>query len=312
MNGPVALICVNYGSSHLLADNFAPLAADQAVHGVVVDNLSSAEERARAQSLAEANGWRLLTPDGNLGFGQAVNLAVAELRDDFNRFVVINPDATMSLEALARLVEAASGAEPTLAAPKIQRPDGSDWFTGSDLYLADGSIRASAKRPPGAEVRAWLTGAVLAFDLRTWDLVGGFDDDYFLYWEDVDLCWRLEDAGARLRVVGDAIAVHSEGGTQAHGGLSRSGQAKSAIYYYYNIRNRLLFGAKHLPRARWRQWLRHTPRVSWQILLQGGRRQFLSRQAPIIPLVRGMVEGVRLGRRIRRTQSASGEGSGSS
>src|SRR5690606_40890410 len=50
-----------------------------------------------------------------------------------------------------------------------------------------------------------------------WEETGGFDEDYFLYWEDVDFALRVDDAGGALRLVESATAVHDEGGTQGGG-----------------------------------------------------------------------------------------------
>ncbi len=183
----------------------------------------------------------------------------------------------------------------TLAAPTILRPDGSTWFRGSDLYLADGRIRSAARRAqhPGQATEPWLTGACLLVTDELWTRVGGFSDDYFLYWEDVDLSRKVVEAGGSLRVVEDAVAVHAEGGTQSAGHES-AGQAKSGTYYYHNIRNRLLYGARHLDAATLRRWRLLTPVIAYEVLLQGGRRQFAHPVAPVSAAVRGILDGYRL------------------
>lgn len=124
-----------------------------------------------------------------------------------------------------------------------------------------------------------------------WEELGGFDEEYFLYWEDVDLSVRATRIGAALIVETGATAVHDEGGTQ-HGH-----EQKSDLYYYFNIRNRLLFAARNLPPADIRRWLRSTPAESWQILLRGGRRQFLRRTGPWRAALRGTRDGRRYARR---------------
>ena len=150
----------------------------------------------------------------------------------------------------------------------------------------------------------WLSGACLLVSRELWGRVGGFDEDYFLYWEDVDLSVRVSRAGGRLVVERTATAVHDEGGTQRLDvpgdpldvGSSRSGVAsrgKSEAYYYYNIRNRLLFAAKHLePRDR-RRWTRTSYAGAKQILLRGGRRQFLRPVKPMRAAIRGSLDGVK-------------------
>ena len=87
--------------------------------------------------------------------------------------------------------------------------------------------------------RTWQTGACFLATIAMWDVVGGFDDDYFMYWEDIDLSWRWREAGGALLLRADATAVHDAGGTQ-------SGAGKSSLYVYFNCRNRLLFARKRL------------------------------------------------------------------
>lgn len=129
--------------------------------------------------------------------------------------------------------------------------------------------------------------------LDLWRRVGGFDPDYFLYWEDVDLCRRVVEAGGRVSVDETAVVTHAEGGTHGHTGSART---KSPIYYYYNIRNRMLYAAKHLPPAGRRRWALTSPWVAYQVLLQGGRRQFAHPRKSLWPALRGVLDGLRCGR----------------
>ena len=128
----------------------------------------------------------------------------------------------------------------------------------------------------------------MAFGRELFDGIGGYDEQYFLYWEDVDFSIRAGRAGAHLQVRDDLIAQHDEGGTQGE----RQGRAKSNAYYRYNCRNRLLFAARHLGVRRRVDWMMLTPRESWQILLDGGRRQLLHSPRPLFATVRGSVEGL--------------------
>ena len=195
----------------------------------------------------------------------------------------------------------------TLAGPRVVDAAGRTWSAGTDLYLASGAMLATRKRPAG-EVRVfgWLSGACLAFHEQLWDAVGGFDDDYFLYWEDVDFCWRAAEAGARLVVLDEATAVHDEGGTQQAVGPS----GLSETYYYSNIRNRLVFAAKHLDPEDRRRWRRSSIREAYAILLRGGRRQLLRSVRPWRAAIRGTLDGLRWMRRAERTDRSGAERAG--
>lgn len=295
------VVVVNYGSHALLADTLvATLAADPSARAVVVDNYSGDGERDAVVRLAAEQGWAVELPDTNLGFGGGMNLGVARaLRDGATRVLLLNPDAVVRPGGLAALGAALDRDPLTMAAPVVVRPDGSPFSSGTtDLSLLDGTMRATRRRPAGstAPVLEWLSGACLALTAELWAATGGFDDRYFLYWEDVDLSLRVQRAGGSLTVVADAEAVHDEGAT--HDDASRS-RAKSATYYYFNIRNRLLFAALHLDAAHVRRWVRTAPRAARAVVLQGGRRQLVTSPDPWRSAVRGTWDGLVLVRRER-------------
>lgn len=305
-----AVVVVNYGSSALLAEHLTRLTRNApGLVTVVVDNPTTSAERSSLQSLATAEGWYLVEPPTNLGFGAGVNAGIElAVASGATRFVILNPDAELLPPAAAALFAACSADPAALVAPRILRPDGSLWFGGSDLYLDDGRIRSRRRRladVPLDRIEPWLTGACLAVDLTLWRRIGGFSDEYFLYWEDVDLSHKVVSVGGRLLVLDEVTAVHAEGGTQAPG-QTASGQAKSDLYYYYNIRNRLVFGALHLSETDEAAWRRATAAVSREVLLQGGRRQFVTRPSILWTAMRAIRDGRRLAARIRSGRSPRG------
>jgi GT2 family glycosyltransferase len=303
----LAVVVVNFGSSSLLRRNLAPLARsliDATI--VVVDNFSTAEERAAVRALGAAEGWTVDLAEGNRGFGAGMNRGVEVAgRLGARFFLLLNPDAVLAAADVDALLRRVRRRPDALVAPRIVRPDGSLWSEGDDLYLDDGRIRAVRRRGdhPEAPVRPWLSGACLLLSEELWRRVGGFDERYFLYWEDVDLSWRVVAAGGELEICDDASATHDEGGTQGTRRRFAEG-SKSNTYYYYNVRNRLLFGAIHLTDDELRRWLRVTRRVSREILLQGGRRQFLVHPlGPLSAMRRGMRDGRRVAAGRLRGQS---------
>ncbi|RUR03472.1 glycosyltransferase family 2 protein [Labedella endophytica] len=303
-----AVIVVNYGSSSLLAENLTVLTrAAPGIVAVVVDNYTDPLERENLRHLAAAEGWHVDEPPINLGFGVGMNRGVEAARAlGASRYLLLNPDAIIEVDAAAALFERVRETPNALVAPKILRPDGTVWFAGSDLYLDDGRIRSRRRRLDGVpleRIEPWLTGACLAVSQELWEATGGFSDDYFLYWEDVDLSHRVVATGGELVLLDEVTAEHAQGGTQA-AGHSSAGEPKSATYYYYNIRNRLLFAALHLEDADYRSWLSHSRAVAWEILLQGGRRQLLQSTAPLGAALRGLRDGRRLARRARRARHA--------
>lgn len=292
----LGIIVVNYASSGLLKENLtATAAAVPDAKIIVVDNLSTLEERTLVEELCADQGWHLIAMADNAGFGGGVNAGAAAAFGELGAtdVLLLNPDAHIDARSTTALAEATSD-QMTLASPRVEDTHGRTWFAGMDVYLDDGSMGGPRRRreQPDARRLPWLSGACLWIPRRLWELLGGFRDDYFLYWEDVDISVRASRAGARLVVVDEAVAVHDEGGT--HRSAKQRSEAKSELYYYYNIRNRLLFAALLLDRDDADAWSRTARSNAWQVLLRGGRRQFLR---PIPPL-RAAWRGVRDGRRL--------------
>jgi GT2 family glycosyltransferase len=208
------------------------------------------------------------------------------LREGATSLLLLNPDARVDPADVVRLIDQVETHTGLLLAPQIVTPDGSPWMSGTlDLRLADGTVGSSRRRPHGAEVMIWVSGAVMAMSTELWERIGGFDDDYFLYWEDIDLCRRVHEVGGEVRVDESVVAVHDEGGTHADGG----GRAKSEAYYYYNIRNRAVFASKWLSKSDQRRWKWTTPRTAKAVLYRGGRRQFVQSIKPWRGYVRGVI-----------------------
>lgn len=296
---PFAVVVVSYGSSALLERNLTrtqdAVAADEIV---VVDNFSSDDERLRMRELAAARRWTLVESAVNSGFGGGANVGIAAaLALGAGDVLLLNPDASIDGTAVAELRRASGEDGMAVVSPVVRDPQGRVWFGGADLYLDDGRTRGAAKRDlhPGAERWEWLSGACLWIPQEVWNAVGGFDEEYFLYWEDVDFSRRVIAAGGRLAVAERAAAIHDEGGT--HRDAGQTGRAKSSVYYYYNIRNRMLFASKHLDEEGLRRWRRSIPSSAWEILLRGGRRQFAH---PAVPL-KAAWSGMRDARRIARS-----------
>lgn len=310
VHGRLAVVVVNYASARLLERNLVLVerearAVDEEALVVVVDNWAGAAEREAAVAVAKAHGWTLITPETNSGFGGGVNIGVTRaLADGATDVLVINPDAHIDRVSLGRLASVTSASRTTLASPVITDSEGRTWFAGIDLLLDDGTMRARRKRraDDARPYEPWLSGACLWITREVWALSGGFDDEYFLYWEDVDFSRRVVSAGGRLVLVEEATAVHDEGGTQrAEPQLAR---AKSEGYYFYNIRNRMLYAVRHLDDEAVHRWRRSIPRTAREVILRGGRRQLLHSAAPL----RAYVRGVREARRIARLSGTESKG----
>lgn len=290
------MLVVNYGSHELIADNLArSLDTDYAGLVIVVDNFTTMEEQRAMQELASSEGWTCVPSGTNLGFGGGMNLAARTATNlGARELLLLNPDAYIDRQSIAILHERVALNDLALVAPLVLRPDQRVFSELTDLYLDRGESRARSKRSPDvpeSRVTPWVSGACFAISARLWDLIGGFDEDYFLYWEDIDLCARAAASGATIDVDERARAVHEPGSTQTDDPGRR---IKSPEYYYYNIRNRLMYASKHLDPADTKRWRRLTVGTAYRVLLRGGRRQFLRPAGSILPAIRGIRDGLRL------------------
>jgi GT2 family glycosyltransferase len=281
----LGVVVVSFGSHDLLERNLATIAPGVTNRRViVVDNRSTEAERDACAAVAGRHGWTLLTPAGNLGFGTAVNLAVDRAFDEgCDRVLLLNPDVDIDATAIDALVREGERRPDTIISPRLVRPDGTTWFAGGQIDLQTGFTRTRPDQPQQGPDR-WLTGACLLIDRSTWSSLGGFDDRYFLYWEDVDLTQRQLRRGGELAIVDDVVATHSVGATQ-------QAEGKSPLYCYFNTRNRLLFAVRHLPVAARLRWLRRSPAYAWRTAMLGGRRDALRRPALIWASLRGTAAG---------------------
>jgi GT2 family glycosyltransferase len=289
----LAVVVVSYGGPALLERHTTQVAAAlRPAKIIVVDNHSIDANRDVVRALCEREGWTGVFPGTNTGFGAGCNLgAAAALAEGAEVLLFLNPDATIDAESAVRLMAAVEAEPLLLAGPTVLGPGGEVASEGLDLDLDTGMMRPWRRRceHPGAETLPWVTGACFAVTRELWEQVSGFDERYFLYWEDVDLCARVQALGGRVAVIDEAIATHSGGGTQR----AEGSRAKSPAYYYFNIRNRALFARTWLSQERQRSWRRGAVGAAYEILMRGGRRQLLHPVRPVSAVVRGLRDGRR-------------------
>lgn len=306
-HGPrVGVVVVNFASHQLLESALDGVSGTDVFCPVVVDNYSGDDERAATEQLCQRRGWTFVGLDDNRGFGAGCNAgAVAAQRIGCEILVFLNPDAVIDESTALALRRHVQHHHDHMAAPLVVDSSGAVVFRGSLIDLRSGRLGRGHRsgQPEAADsslpAQPWLTGACFALTALAYDRLGGFDEDYFLYWEDVDLSWRAQKMGLTLRVREDLRVLHDEGGTQGASGH----RAKSRYYYFYNCRNRLVFAAKNLTAADTRRWVLSTPRESWQIYLRGGRRQLISQPRGFVSIVTGSLSGVREVLRHRRRRA---------
>lgn len=261
----VTALVVSFNSGHCLAALGAGLQGLAQV--IVVDNASNDDTLAQAaRHLPQA---RLLAQTRNLGFGAANNLGWRAAETEF--VLLINPDCLCSAEAIAQLVRTAD-AHPnaSVVAPQLLGRRGD--LDISYRWRADGW----ASRGPGADgpcCVGFVSGAVMLIRRAALQRVDGFDESFFLYYEDEDLCLRLLDQFGPILVDPASEVQH----------LSRSSVAgphrlqAEFIRGFHHIQSKFLFRRKHLGRQtgvaqRWRYGLTALAESLLRIILLDARR----------------------------------------
>ncbi|WP_051755793.1 glycosyltransferase family 2 protein [Nocardia sp. NRRL WC-3656] len=171
----------------------------------------------------------LLRTGGNIGYGGAVNRAVAELDPDIEYVIIANPDVRWGTDSIDQLL-AAARRWPRAGAlgPLIHEPDGSIYPSARRVPgLLDGAGHAilgtvwpgnpwtRRYRQENEEIAertvGWLSGSCLLVRRDAFDSIEGFDSRYFMYMEDVDFGDRMGKAGWRNVFVPTAEVTHAKG-----------------------------------------------------------------------------------------------------
>ncbi|MBI1250102.1 MAG: glycosyltransferase [Alphaproteobacteria bacterium] len=208
---------------------------------LVVENGSPGAERIDPAHLPD--GAELIPLENNIGFAAANNLAAARL--DTEWVALLNPDAFPDPDWLERLI-AASDAFPLAAAIgslQISASDparidgaGDGYFIGGAPWRG-GHGHALGHLPRYGEAFSPCAAAAL-YRRADWSALGGFDERFFCYCEDVDLGFRLRLAGRAIVQALDARVVHVGGG---------SSEGRSTFTTYHNVRNMIWTHAKNMP-----------------------------------------------------------------
>jgi N-acetylglucosaminyl-diphospho-decaprenol L-rhamnosyltransferase len=222
---PVGAVIVSYNVRPLLLRCIESLRADGVGRIVVVDNASVDGSAAAAASV---DGVEIVALDTNLGFGAGANRGAALLDEPY--LLVVNPDVVVDPGSTKLLVDVLdSSADIGLVAPRIETPDGrlyesvrrfptlADAVGHAFLHFLWPTNRFSRRykmldwdHAAACDVD-WVAGTYLLVRRSAWLDVGGFDERYFMYMEDVDLSRRLGIAGWRRRYEPDARIVHEIG-----------------------------------------------------------------------------------------------------
>jgi N-acetylglucosaminyl-diphospho-decaprenol L-rhamnosyltransferase len=247
---PMAVAIVSFNAGPHLDACLASVRPEAPSQTLVVDNGSTDGSIELVRSRFPE--VQLEVAAANRGYGTAANRALARCAAPY--VLLLNGDTVLApgaLEALARYLDAHPRA--AIVGPRLRNADGSlqascHPFLGTfqsflektalarllaripavrDRYLLVNSAHARARVVP------WVLGAALAIRRSAFEAVGGFDESFFLYAEEVDLCYRLKTAGWEIHFAPVTDVIHVGGvSTQPYGGGMIAQRVESAIRFY--------------------------------------------------------------------------------
>ncbi len=231
----VSVVMVVYMTGEALEQSLACVLADRLVDElVVVDNGSSPEQAARLRALAARDQRVILASGhGNVGFAKGANLGARTARGDV--LVFLNPDAFLQPGCVAALVrEIEDQPTPSIVGGRVLNPDRTEQRGArrgeitpiSALLSMSGLARAvpawgrfevhweQDALPDQVAPAPTISGACFCMRREDFEAVQGFDERYFLHVEDVDLCWRVREAGGKVLFHPKAEVIHIGGTSQ--------------------------------------------------------------------------------------------------
>ncbi len=172
----------------------------------------------------------VVEPGANLGYGSGANRGAAACTAEL--LVVCNPDVVVDTDALVNLARALDADKGlAVAGPRVLEPDGARYPSARRFpTLVEGAGHALAgllapdnrftrryrmqdMTPEAITKVDWVSGSFMMWRRQVFEQLGGFDEAYFMYGEDVDLCWRAHMAGWGVAYVPSACVTH-------HGGMT--------------------------------------------------------------------------------------------
>ncbi len=277
----IAVVILNWNGRKML-ERFLPSVVEHSAPAEVVIADNGSTDDSLAFLSTHYPNLRVIAFDCNYGFAEGYNRALAQIEADY--YVLLNDDVEVTphwVEPVVAMME--SDERVAVAQPKLLMYDQKETFEYAgaaggyiDRYgypFCRGRMFDKVERDEGQYEEAcdlfWASGAAMFVKSAVWKKLGGLDGDFFAHMEEIDFCWRVKNAGYRVRYCPEATVYHVGGGT-----LPKSSPRKT----YLNFRNNRALLYKNLPKER----LVWTLTVRWVLdlvaalsfLLKGNWKEF--------------------------------------
>jgi GT2 family glycosyltransferase len=210
---------------------------------VVIDNASRDAAPEIIQGIVDPR-ITLLRNKTNTGFAKAANRGLRFAAQDGADFtILINNDTTFESDFLRRFLAARSRLGADVIAPRIMNSakPSEAWYAGGHFeqswVLANVHESFDAADPAEWRIVEYASGCCLGLTRRVLEKVGLFDESFFVYWEDADLCQRLAASDTPIHYVRDPFMLHEGGGA--------SGGEHTPAHHRLFYRSQMQFLRKH-------------------------------------------------------------------
>jgi len=238
----MSVVIVSYNSRHLLRACLVSIESEPFGEVIVIDNASS---DGSGDMVAQDFAWvRLIKSNSNDGYGAAANRAIASCSSKY--ILLLNCDTLLQAGALQALYDYLDQhPQVAVAGPSLMNPNGTHqdscfpFPTPLQVLLRETSLskirpdKMSSGSPRFAQAVPWVLGAALAIRRSTFESVGGFDPTFFMYYEEVDLCYRLHKAGLQTHFVSAAAVTHIGGASTKQQRTIMAIQLYKSLCHFY-------------------------------------------------------------------------------
>lgn len=243
----VAVVLVNYNGKDLLTKCIDSLICktEEDIEIVIVDNGSwdgSMDDIENCYPYIHT-----IYMGKNMGWGAGCNTGMKVSFENGARYaLLLNTDTEIEKGLISELVKYCD--DNMITIPRIYKDkedkENSLWYSGGEIDFETACVNQTLfKYDLGDTSRdlprkvEFATGCCMMISKVVWEKAGGFDEEYFLYYEDADYCMRLKEQGIEIMYVPKASLWHQVGGTV--------GEEISDVSLYYTVRNRLFFADKY-------------------------------------------------------------------
>lgn len=205
---------------------------------IIVDNMKNNKI---IDKLKNYKNISIITKNKNLGFGNAINFATENIKTEF--FLVLNPDIVISEENIFKIYQTINKFQNCAIAAPVNVPDEDSYGIFPEkrnLYEKNKNLIDHSKIDiPEDEICVDVTkGCTLLINTKFFKEVGGFSKEYFLFWEEIDLCKKFRKTGYSVIVNPNSIAKHNQGSSSENSLINyflRSYHNELSPLIYFNI-----------------------------------------------------------------------------